>query len=274
MISTGQLMLAVIVTVALCIASSAIAQRIRYRAEGTSKVLPHIMRGIVGLNLILLAWRVGDLGLHAAVASQFNCTVLLATLLTVIGLFSQRERGVLGLDGLLLPVAAILQLGAFTIILDEPKPPATAAWFVVHQLTIVASATLFITAGLSGGVYLTLVRTLRRKRPSPLIGRFAPLESWERMGRWSTLIGFGLFTFGILTGICEAVRLDPARRPYWLTDTVIVACFGLWATYAAALVATWLVPSFRGRRAALLAMGSGVVLVAVFLVIDLLSVVH
>jgi ABC-type uncharacterized transport system permease subunit len=274
MITTGQLMLAVIATVALCIASSAIAQRIRYRAEGTSKVLPHIMRGIVALNLILLAWRVGDLGLHVAVASQFNCTVLLATLLTVIGLFSQRERGVLGLDGLLLPVAAILQLGAFTIILDEPKPPATAAWFVVHQLTIVASATLFITAGLSGGVYLTLVRTLRRKKPSPLLGRFAPLESWERVGRWSTLIGFGLFTFGILTGICEAVRLDPARRPYWLTDTVIVVCFGLWATYAAALVATWLVPSFRGRRAALLAMGSGVVLVGLFLAIDLLSVVH
>ena len=274
MITTGQLMLAVIATVALGIASSAIAQRIRYRAEGPSKGLPYVMAAVIGLNLVLLGWRVQDLGLHTAAASQFNCTVLLTTLLTAIGLFSRGNRGVLGLDGLLLPVAALLQIGAFTIILRKPGPPHTAAWFVVHQLSIVASATFFITAGLAGGVYLALVRALRRKRPSALIGRFAPLESWERVGRWFTLIGFGLVTFGILTGICKAMHLEVGRRSSWLTDTVILACFVLWAAYAAALAATWLVPSFRGRKAALMAVGSGVVLVAVFLVIDLLSVVH
>jgi len=267
-------MLAVLSTVALGIASSAIAQRIRYRAQGRGKVLPYMMVAIIVLNLILLGWRVADMGLHHAVATQFNCTVLLATLLTAMGLLSQGHRGVLGLDGLLLPVAAILQIGAFTIILDVPEAPETAAWFVVHQLAIVASATFFITAGMAGGVYLALVRILRKKQPSPIIGRFAPLESWERIGRWCTLIGFGLFTFGILTGICKAMHLAPSHRPNWLTDTVIVACFALWAAYAAALAATWLVPSFRGRKAAFMAVGSGAVLVAVFLVIDLLSVVH
>ena len=267
-------MLAVIAAVALGMASSTIVQRIRYRAEGTSKALPCMMVGVIVLNLVLLGWRVHDVGLHLAVASQFNCTMLLATLLTAIGLFSQRNRAVLGLDGLLLPVATILQLGAFAVVLRQPELPRTAAWLVVHQLSIVASATFFLTAGLAGGVYLALLRTLRQKKASALIGRFAPLESWERVGRWSTLIGFGLFTFGILTGICKAMHLAPSGRPNWLTDAVIVACFVLWIAYAAALAGIWLVPSFRGRRAALMAVGGGVVLVAVFLVIDLLSAVH
>jgi ABC-type uncharacterized transport system permease subunit len=267
-------MLAVATTVLLAVAASAIVQRIRYRAEGTGRILPQAVCLIIGLNVVFLGWRVHDLGLHRAVANQFNCTMLLTTMLVGIALFSQRNRAVFGLDGLLLPLAAVLQFGSFAIVLNEPEVPRTAAWLVVHQLSIVASATFFLTAGLAGGVYLALLRALRRKQSSPLIGRFAPLESWERVGRWFTLIGFGLFTFGILTGICKAMHLDPAGRPHWLSETVILACFALWAVYAAALAATWLVPRFRGRRAALMAVGSGVVLVLVFLVIDLLSAVH
>ncbi|MHC4064282.1 MAG: cytochrome c biogenesis protein CcsA, partial [Planctomycetota bacterium] len=192
----------------------------------------------------------------------------------VAALFSQGNRAVLGLDGFLLPTAGVIQLGAFATALNEPPEPKMAAWLVVHQLSLIMAATFFISAGLAGAVYLALVRTLRRKEPSPLLGRLAPLESWERVGRWCTLIGFVLFTFGILTGICRAAHRAPDHRANWLTDTVILTCFLLWAVYAVALVATWAVPSFRGRRAAMLAAGSGAVLVLVFLAIDFLSVVH
>lgn len=267
-------MLVVSGTVMLAIASSAIANRIRYRAQGTGKVLPKLVASIVVVNFAFLAWRVADLGLLRVTQSTFDCTVLLASLLAAAAIFSQRNRAVLGLDGLLLPVAGVIQLGSFTMALGEPPEPNMAAWLVVHQISLVLGTVFFITAGLAGGVYLALIRALRRKDTSPLLGRFAPLESWERTGRWCTLIGFALFTFGILTGICKAAHLTPERRAGWLTDKVILLCLALWVTYAVALVATWAVPSFRGRKAAMLAAGSGAVLLVVFLVVDFLSVIH
>jgi ABC-type uncharacterized transport system permease subunit len=181
---------------------------------------------------------------------------------------------VLGLDGFLLPTACLIQFGAFAVVLKTQPVPDTAPWMVIHQLSLVLSATFFICGGLSGAVYLALVRTLRRKEPSPLLGRCAPLESWERVGRWCTLIGFGLFTLGILTGICRMAHLPAEQRLDWRTDKFILLCLALWLTYGLALLVTWIVPSFRGRRAALLAVGSGAVLVLTFLVVDFLSVVH
>ena len=274
MILSGQLVLAVLTAVLLGMASNTIVQRIRYRAEGVGLWLPRVVALIVLLNVVLLGWRVEQLGVNAAVSTPFDYTVLLATLLAAAAWFCQRNRAVLGLDGFLLPMATLLQVGAFAMVLREPRVPHGAAWLIVHQLSIIVGGAFFISGGLSGAVYLLLLRVLRRKRPSPLLGRLAPLESWERIGRWCTLLGFGFFTFGILTGICRVFHVPAAHRPHWLTDGLIWACFGLWGAYAAGLAATWLVPSFRGRRAALLATGSGAVLVAIFLVMDFLSAVH
>ena len=106
------------------------------------------------------------------------------------------------------------------------------------------------------------------------MGRLAPLESWERAGRAFISIGFVLFTLGILTGICEAVQLDKSVRPNWLTDAFILICFVLWGAYACGLLATWLVPSFRGRRSAVMALSSGTVLLVIFLAVDALSAIH
>ncbi|MCP4248582.1 MAG: cytochrome c biogenesis protein CcsA [bacterium] len=274
MIETGQLFLVVLATVMLGISASAIANRIRYRAEGIGRVLPKIVAAVVAINLVFLITRVQQLGLHRTMQSAFDGTILLATLLTTAALFSQRNRAVLGLEGFLLPTAGIIQLGSFAMVFNEPPDPQLAGWLVMHQISLILAAAFFISGGLAGAVYLVLIRTLRRSVNSPLLGRFAPLDSWERIGRWCTLLGFGLFTFGILTGLCKDAHLGPERRADWLTDKVIMLCFGLWLVYGLALVATWVVPSFRGRRAALLAVGSGVVLIAVFLAIDFLSVVH
>jgi len=274
MIRTEQLVLLVFATVMLGIAGSAIANRIRYRAAGTGRVLPKLVGAVVVLNLIFLASRVRRLGFELVVQSAFDGTVLLATLLTAAALFSQRNRAVLGLDGFLLPTATLIQIGSFGMAFHAPPRPMVAEWLIVHQLSLIVAAAFFICGGLAGAVYLALLRTLRRREPSPLLGRFAPLESWERVGRWCTVLGFGLFTFGILTGLCKTAHLTPQQRAGWWYDKFILICFALWLVYGATLLATWMVPSFRGRRAAMLAVGSGAVLMMAFLIVDFLSVVH
>ncbi len=274
MIASGQLLLVVVTSVLLGAASATIAVRIRYQAEGIGTFLPKTVAGIVLLNTLLFAWRIESQGVYATVGSTFDCTILLATLLTAVAWFSGRNRAVLGLDSFLLPIATIIQVGAFTMLFRPTATAPSAAWFVVHQIFIVIGGTFFVCGGVSGAVYLALLRALRSKRPSMMLGRFAALESWERLGRWCTMLGFAFFTLGVLTGICRMFHIEASKRPSWLSDAFIVLCIVLWGTYAAGVLATWLVPSFRGRKAALLATGTGAALVIVFLIVDSLSVVH
>lgn len=98
MILSGQLVLAVLTAVLLGMASSAQVQRVRYRAEGQGHFLPKLVAVIVLLNALLFAWRVQHGGIHTAVRSSFDLTVLLVTMLTAVAWFSERNRAVVGVD--------------------------------------------------------------------------------------------------------------------------------------------------------------------------------
>ena len=76
MIETGQLFLVVLATIMLGISASAIANRIRYRAQGIGRVLPKIVAAAVIVNLVFLIWRVQQLGLHRTTQSAFDGTIL------------------------------------------------------------------------------------------------------------------------------------------------------------------------------------------------------
>jgi ABC-type uncharacterized transport system permease subunit len=176
-------------------------------------------------------------------------------------------------------VAAVFQVFAFVQVqVAEPLLQYdTAAWFVVHQISLVVAGTCLVCGGAAGAVYLTLLRALRRKAASPLFGHLAPLETWERFGRWSLVIGFILLSFGILTGMCEAtqsVRAQVRTTSDWTSDQFIVACFVLWALYGVAVATAAISPRFRGRRAAQFALGSGALLVFIVLVVQKISSVH
>ena len=115
---------------------------------------------------------------------------------------------------------------------------------------------------------------LHKRRPSTLVGAVAPLESLERFGRWTLSIGFPLFTFGILTGICEMVRSKNPGPTAWLHDPLVVGSFVIWTVYALMVGLMWLRPRMRGQKAAALAT-CGMGLVAfVFLVIEFMSPLH
>ena len=227
------------------------------------------------MNLSALVWRAFEVyDARHVLANRFDVHLLFATLVVAVAFHSQIRAALRGLDTFLLPTALLVQVYSFLGVTAPHLPGHIKSWFVVHQLSFVLGMTLLVCGGVAGGAYLLLNRILRSKQPSSLLWRLAPLEAWERSGRWSLLFGFVGITFGVLTGICQASRTSWATSRDWMTDKFIVGCMLVWGLYALAVASTWVVPRFRGRRSAQLAVVSGVVLLVVFLVMERVSGVH
>ncbi len=274
-ISVPQLFVAVLATAALSIAATGAALRVRYREEGAGILVPILTAFFLVLNIVVLAWRAADVqDARHVLANRFDVSLLFAAMVGAAALYSHLRPAIRGLGTFLLPVAWLIQIFSFLAIRKPELPGHIHSWFVVHQLSFVVGMTLLVWGGVAGGAYLLLNRVLHRKQPSSLLWRLAPLEAWERSGRWSLLLGFLCMTFGVLTGICQASRSDWRPAHDWLTDRFIVACAIVWALYAIGVAATWIVPRFRGRYSAQLAVATGVLLVVVFLIVERLSGVH
>jgi ABC-type uncharacterized transport system permease subunit len=235
----------------------------------------HPAAGVAGLvNIALLVGRAVDVGPEAWLRTSFDVTVLLATMVLAVGLLCATVRSLRGLDGFLIPLAAVIQAVAFLALLRQGDPPLqqAPAWFVVHMVTLVLGTTCFLSGGAAGLVFWATHRALRSKRKSGLVGHVPPLESLERFSRWMVTAGLPLFTLGILTGICEMVQAEEPSA--WLWDQVVILSFLLWAAYAATVLLIWLRPQHRGRRAAALSASGVVVLLIVFLVLVLFPAAH
>ena len=278
MLPSEQIVLSVGAAVMLGAGSSAAVHRAKVHHEKPSIALWLWPILVILLNGYVLAARaLAAEDLRHVFVGRFDVTLLFATTLTLVAAYAQHFSSIRGLDGFLLPVATVFQVFAFAQLGEPLLRYDTASWFIVHQISMIVAATFLVCGGAGGGVYLLLLRALRRKQPSPLFGHLAPLESWERFGRWNLIIGFALLSFGILTGMCEAyqsVQAAKATRQAWATDKFILACFLMWALYALAIGASVFVPRFRGRRAAQLALGTGALLVFIFLVVQNVSSVH
>jgi len=277
---SDQLVLSVLAAVLLGAASNAAVHRAKHPHDRSSPALHVLTIVALLLNVSVLGMRVRAVeDIRHVLVHRFDVTLVFAVTLTAVAIYAQHFSSIRGLDGFLLPVATLFQVFAFVQMgVDEPLLQYnTASWFVVHQLSLLAAGTFLVCGGAGGAVYLLLLRALRRKQPSPLFGHLAPLETWERFGRWNLVIGFILLTFGILTGMCEAaqsVQAAQATRADWTTDKFIIASFVVWALYALGIAASVFVPRFRGRRAAQLALGTGALLVFIVLVVEQVSKVH
>ncbi|MCP4592621.1 MAG: hypothetical protein GY842_17955 [bacterium] len=275
-VSSIQLFLAVLSTVALSIATTGAVLRVRYRQAGVGRVIPSITALFLILSTVGLVWHAAQVtDVRHILANRFDVTILLAVMVGAVAFHSQIRKGLRGLDTFMLPVALLIQVSAFAGISPPTLSGSIRAWFVVHQVSFIVGSALLICGGVAGGAYLFLRRVLRSKqRRSDLLWRLAPLESWERSGRWSLLLGFICFTFGGLTGICQASRSATTPRGDWMSDAFIVSCIVVWCLYAIGVGATWAIPQFRGRRSAQLAVVGGVLLVVLLLVVEKLSGVH
>ena len=265
---------ALVATGGLATAGSA-AVRATFRAARQTWHWWHTAAALAGVvNLLVLAVRANAATPPMWLRHSFDMTILLATLVLSLALLCPAVARLRGLDGFLLPLAAVIQAAAFLGLLRgaQDVPRQAPPWFVLHMLTLAMGAACFLAGGTAGLVYLVTNRILRKKKASLLLGQVPPLESLERFCRWMLTGGLPFFTFGILTGICEMVQAD--EPAVWLRDEVVLLSFALWLAYAVVLVAIWLQPRNRGRRAAVLSASGVAVLLVVLLVLSLFSTAH
>lgn len=253
-------------------ASLAAIRRLADEKAGYTRFLLGTCAAGICLNVGLLGLRAAETAAPVAISTSFDTRVLIASLLILAALACLAARKLRGLEGLLLPIACLTQLAAW-FKLGKAGPAADyQSWFEAHSAAFALSATCFVLSGVAGIAYLVLNRVLRRKTPSPLFGKFAPLETLESLGRWTLLVGWPVFTFGILTGICEVAQSGQARR--WLADPLIVFTFITWLVYGFVLMRVLFWRSFRGYRSARWTAGSLILLGFTLLIVDLLSPMH
>ncbi len=213
-------------------------------------------------------------GLLPSMRQSFASSITLATLITLVALGSRRTPTLRGLDWLLLFLAALVQFASVFQIGAPTVAVTYKPWFISHQVAFVLGATCFAASGAAGAAYLVITALLRRKRRLVLLGQVAPLESLERFGRWTLVLGFPPLTYGVLTGFCYLLRQTNPGPAVWIRDPFIVVTLILWACYAVAVLAVWFLPRMRGRRGATLATAGLVLLVIVFLVMGHISTLH
>ncbi len=129
------------------------------------------------------------------------------------------------------------------------SPLLRTGWIFVHVVLIFTGyAGLFLSFGASL-LYLVQERTLKSKRPTPLLPWLPPLQTIDDIGYRALLFGFPFMTFGIVTGAVLAIE---KYGPMFFTDPKILLSFIMWAVYMLLLYTRWN-SGWRGRRAAFLA---------------------
>ena len=84
----------------------------------------------------------------------------------------------------------------------------------LHALVIFVSYAAFFVALVSGIAFLIQERRIKQKDPKVLRSATAPLELLDRVNWWAVLVGFGLFSFGIVPGLFLA-RSKGGTFWYW-----------------------------------------------------------
>lgn len=149
----------------------------------------------------------------------------------------------------LLPIVILLFLGGTVLYTRaEPVQPALQSyWLAVHVSVIITASGVLLIPGVASLLYL--LRTAYERDPA----RFAKLgpklpaaDTLDRLAYRTTIIGFPLFTFGV---ICGAIWAESAWGRFWGWDPKETTAFVAWVIYAAYLhsraTAGW-----RGTRAA------------------------
>ena len=271
---TGQLAIALVGGVGFAVGGIAAYLHLRHRASWA----PAVLRMAVGLALaadaLFLAAEIHRNGASETFGQDFYSTLLLAALIGLVGVGTHLSSRLRGLDGFLFILAAAAQLSSLTVMHRAEMVVSNRPWFVSHGLAFAVSGTLFAAGGAAGLAYLLVNWMLRRKPASTLIGKVASLESLERFGRWMPIIGFPMFTYGILTGLCGVWHREDIGRTAWYLDMSFVFSLAAWLVYAYLCGCVLYRPSIRGRRAAALSTYGLGLIVMLFLFWGFLSPVH
>jgi ABC-type transport system involved in cytochrome c biogenesis permease subunit len=209
----------------------------------------------VGAAAGVLVWHSFARGAWLPLDDNFDALAALGVMLAVCVLYVQGTRPVGGLDWFILPIAALMLVGAAVFGRTVPHEYAETAWSWTHRLTAYGGALALAVAGAVGAMYLVANHRLRSKSLGGRGGgpQFGNLERLESIAHMSLVLGWPLFTFGLITGILWGIHQTThglAGQSVFFGPKVLLAV-GTWFVYALALHSP-INPSFRGRKAAVL----------------------
>lgn len=262
---TEQIIISIASGIGFSLAAIASYLHLRHRVPRMTLVMRLAAGGAIVVSAVHLVTGFAEVGTVAALQNYFSSAVLMSTLIGLVGLGVHLSGSLKGLEGVLFLAAGAIGFLEIGLANQAPAGVTERPWFISHGLAFALSATFFIVGGAASVAYLLVLRMLRRKRAVGMVGSVAPLESLERFGRWMPIIGFPLFTFGILTGLCGVAHRPDLSRIAWYWDPTFLFSLGAWAIYAYLCLAVLYLPRVRGRRAAVLSTyGLGLFVVAFF----------
>ncbi|GAB6097130.1 c-type cytochrome biogenesis protein CcsB [Desulfatiferula olefinivorans] len=169
-------------------------------------------------------------------------------------------------------------LVAFVFIVSLKFPEITehaadvfkSAWLVIHVITVFVGEGCLAMACGAGILYLIQERAIKSKKRGFFYSRLPSLELLDAVGYACVVVGFSVFTLGLIVGLIYA-KLVWHRFAGW--DPKEIWSGISWLIYAA-LVHERIAVGWRGRRAAVLAVVAFAVLMFSFLGVNILMDGH
>ncbi len=219
--------------------------------------------GVHTLALIQHAWTYGYLP-----AASFGDTLLLfAWALTAVFLLLNWRYPIKVLGALVAPLAALMVCASLIL----PQGPGAVSillqsfWLIIHVSLALLGIAALALAFLGGIFYLIQEHQIKSKKFGFFYRRLPSLSQLDTLNYWCLTIGFPLLTGGIISGSLYAQH---ALGRFWSWDPKEILTLFAWLIYAV-LLHERLTVGWRGRRAALMAIGGFLVLVCTFVAANL-----
>ncbi|MFA9479067.1 cytochrome c biogenesis protein CcsA [Phycisphaerales bacterium AB-hyl4] len=233
-----------------------------------------IVAGVGGVTAGLFAYR--WLVVHGAwqpLTAHVDGLMLIAALFAGVIAFLQTRPRLFGLSAFGLPVLAVILAWAVCAATWTYRPfnidTLHPVWRAVHLTGVYLGTLGSAIAAIAGAMYLYVQSRLKRKQTPAQFGRLASLEALESLIIRTATLGFALLTLGLVAGVVILVDEPEALGSITRYLPKLVLATLAWLSYAVVMNVRF-AASFRGRRAAWLAIGGLVLLLAVYGVVNAL----
>jgi ABC-type uncharacterized transport system permease subunit len=180
---------------------------------------------------------------------HINQTLAAASALISIGYVLQMRRRHLTVLGVfIVPLALLFLLGAGLPSRGHEIPKGVSSAFImIHVGFSTLGVVLFTLAFAVAVAYLIQDLLLRKKQISGVFQKLPPLDVLDTLGFRFVLLGFPLFTVGIILGSISSLRIGAGLINFYTPHGFALLA---WLFFAFILL-TRVVAGWRGRRAAL-----------------------
>ncbi|MEX1017205.1 MAG: cytochrome c biogenesis protein CcsA [Phycisphaeraceae bacterium] len=227
-----------------------------------------IITGLAAAGLFLHRWLFVE-GAWQPLTAHVDGLLLIATLFAGTVAFLQSRPRLLGLSVFGLPLLALILAWALCAATWTYRPfeidTLHPVWRGLHLAGVYLGTLGSAVAAIAGGMYLYVQHRLKHKQAPAQFGRLASLEALENLIIRTATLGFALLTLGLVAGLVilidEPDAWEHASLARYLPKIVLATL--AWLSFAVVMNVRY-AASFRGRRAAWLAIAGLVLLLAVY----------